>query len=362
MKRQLTGLLLLLIASGCGEKVQEVHPETKILTSAVYASGTLVPEQEYKAVSSVDGYLAATLVKEGDTVHKGQLLFRVSSEVRQAQQSGAAAIVERTLPTVGDNAPIIRELEGRIAVSRIKKEQDSLQYMRYKNLFEQNAISKSNYEKYYLAYQSSLKEYQNLKQQLQQQKLSANIQLQQAKNQLSLAAAQTGVGELKSFVDGVIYDIYKKEGDLITPNQPIALIGAGRMIAKLSIDENDLDKVYEGQKVLVTMDAFPDKVFKAHIDKIYPVLNKVEQSFKADAVLDDVAPVEVYGLNLEANIVIAENKKVMAIPKLALLKGDSVIVKKDGKEAKVKIQKGIEDDTWVEVLGGLDASSTIIIK
>ena len=363
MKRQLTGLLLLLVvATGCGEKVQEVHPEEKVLTAAVYASGTLLPEQEYKAVSSVDGYLVSALVKEGDTVRKGQLLFRVSSEVRQAQQSGAAAIVEKTLPTVGDNAPVIKELEGRIAVSRIKKEQDSLQYLRYKNLYEAQAITKSNYEKYYLQYQSSAKEYQNLKEQLQQQKLSANIQLQQAKNQLSISAAQSDVGVLKSYVDGVVYDIYKKEGDLITPNQPVALIGAGRMIAKLLVDENDLDKIYEGQKVLITMDAFRDKIFNAKIDRIYPVLNKVEQSFRVDAVLDEAAPVEIYGLNLEANIVVTENKKTMAIPKAALLKGDSVIVKKDGKEVKVKIQKGIEDDTWVEVLGGVDKSSTIIVR
>lgn len=362
MKRQLLGLLFIVIASGCGEKVQEVHPEEKILTSAVYASGTLVPEQEYKVVASVDGYMSAALVKEGDTVHKGQPLFRISSEVRQAQQSGAQAIVEKTLPTVGNNAPMIQELEGRISVSGIKKEQDSLQYVRYKKLYEENAVSKSNYEKYYLQYQSSLKEYQNLKQQLQQQKLASNIQLQQARNQLSVAAAQSDVGVLKSFVDGIVYDIYKEEGDLINPNQPVALVGAGKMIAKLSIDENDLDKVFEGQKVLITMDAFPDKVFNASIQKIYPVLNKVEQSFKADAVLQDAIPQGIYGLNLEANILVAEKKKVMAIPKTALLKGDSVLVKKDGKEQMIKIQKGLEDDDWVEIKGGLDKSSTVIIK
>lgn len=362
MKRHLAGLLLIAIASGCGEKVQEIHPEEKLLTSAVYASGTLLPEQEYKVVSSVDGYLVNSAVNEGDTVRKGQLLFKISSEVREAQQQGAAEIVEKTLPTVVENAPAYKELEGRIELARIKKQQDSLQYIRYKNLYEQNAISKSSYERYYLEYQSSLKEHQNLRQQLQQQRLSGNIQLQQARNQLTVAAAQSGVGVLKSFVDGVVYDIYKKDGDLITPNQPIALIGAGRMIAKLSIDEDDLDKVFEGQKVLITMDAFPDKVFNARIKKIYPVLNKVEQSFKADAVLDDSSPAEIYGLNLEANIVVAEKKKVLAIPKTALLKGDSVIVKKGDKEEKIKIEKGIEDDAWVEVRGGLDKSSTIIIK
>lgn len=362
MKRQLLWLALALVAAGCGSKQDEIHPEMKLLTSAVYASGSLVPEEEYKVVSSVDGYLVDAYVKEGDTVHKGQLLFRVSSEVREAQTHGASQLVQKTIPTVAENAPAMHELEGRIEVARIKKDQDSVQYIRYKNLYDQNAISASNYEKYYLQYQSSLKDYQNLRRQWQQQKLSGDLQLQEARNQLSVAAAQSDVGNLKSFVNGVVYDIYKKKGDLVVPNQPVALIGAGKMFARLLIDEDDLDKVYTGQQVVITMDAFPDKVFKAHVSKIYPLLSKVEQSFRADAELDDTIPVGMYGLNLEANIIVAEKKQVLAIPKAALLKGDSVLVKQDGKEQKVKIKKGIEDDAFVEVLGGIDQNTTVIVK
>ena len=69
-----------------------------------------------------------------------------------------------------------------------------------------------------------------------------------------------------------------------------------------------------------------------------------------------------YGLNLEANIVVAEKKQVLAIPKAALQKGDSVTIKEDGKEKRVKIQKGIEDENWVEVKSGLSKSATIILK
>src|SRR5690606_12774206 len=125
---------------------------------------------------------------------------------------------------------------------------------------------------------------------------------------------------------------YKKQGDLVSPNQPVALVGAGDMIAKLFVDEDDLDKVYEGQQVLITMDAYDDHVFKAHIKKVYPILNKVEQSFKVDAVFDEPLPVGIYGLNLEANIVLTENKEVMVIPRAALINGDSVWVMKDDEE------------------------------
>lgn len=350
------------IAVSCGGKNETVQPQFKKLTSAVYASGTLLPEQEYKVVPSVDGYLQESYVKEGDTVTKGQQLFYVSNEVREVQERGANAVVQRTMSTVSDDAPMFKELEGRIEVARIKKEQDELQYNRYKKLYEEDAISKSSYEKYYLQYQSSLKDYQNLKQQYEQQRLSGKLQLQQAENQRDINRAQQNIGRLKSFVDGVVYEIYKKQGDLVSPNQPVALVGAGSLIAKLYVDEDDLDKVYEGQQVMITMDAYDDNVFKAHIQKIYPMLNKVEQSFKVDAVFDEALPVGTYGLNLEANIVLAENKEVMVIPRAALQKGDSVWVKKDGEEMKVPVKTGIADDQWVEIKSGLDKSSTIILK
>ncbi|WP_146755290.1 efflux RND transporter periplasmic adaptor subunit, partial [Shigella flexneri] len=136
---------------------------------------------------------------------------------------------------------------------------------------------------------------------------------------------------------------------------------AGQMIARLLVDEDDLGKVFIGQKVLITMDAYPEKVFPARITRLYPLLNKVEQSFRVDAVLDSQANVDMYGLNIEANIIIAEDKKVSVIPREALLKGDSVLIKKGEETVKVKINKGIEDERWVEVTG-LTEQSTIIIK
>lgn len=368
MKRPVLWLTLaavvvtVLVLNSCKDDTQEVQPQMKKLTAAVYASGTLVPEQEYKVVSTVDGYLQDTYVNEGDTVAKGQQLFYVTNEVRQVQEQGAQAVVQRTISTVEEDAPMFEELKGRIEIAHIRMQQDSLQYQRYNNLYSQDAISKSTYEKYYLQYQSSLKEYNNLKRQYEQQRLSGKLQLQQARNQLDVSRAQQNVGRLRSYIDGVVYEIYKKKGDLITPNQPIALVGEGDLIAKLLVDEDDLDKVYEGQKLLITMDAYDDKIFKARIKKIYPLLNKVEQSFRVDAVFDEALPVGIYGLNLEANIIIAEDKEVMVIPREAILKGDSVWVKKEGEEVKVAVQTGIADEEWIEIKSGLDKSSTIIIK
>jgi hypothetical protein len=80
-----------------------------------------------------------------------------------------------------------------------------------------------------------------------------------------------------------------------------------------------------------------------------------------DAVLIDKLPRTLYGLNIEANIVIGENKTVLAIPREALLKGDSVLTRENGVDKKVKISKGVVDRNWVEVKSGLTVNNLIVI-
>jgi multidrug efflux pump subunit AcrA (membrane-fusion protein) len=142
----------------------------------------------------------------------------------------------------------------------------------------------------------------------------------------------------------------------------LRLLAAEKSLPKLSVDEDDFGKVVVGQKVFIKTDAFPDKVFQARIAKIYPLLNKAEQTFRADAEITDPLPGALYGLNIEANIVIGENKPVLAIPKEALLKGDSVLMKEKDIVRKVKISKGVEDRDWVEVKSGLSANNLILIQ
>ncbi|HEV3249613.1 MAG TPA: biotin/lipoyl-binding protein, partial [Puia sp.] len=136
-----------LVLTACSNKRKEVQPQMRQLTEAVYASGTLVPENEYKVVSSTDGFLQNALVKEGDSVKKGQLLFILTNNIQQTQVSAALEVVTKTIPVAAPDAPAIKDFENRLASARIRLENDELQYKRYKSLYEQSAISASNYEK-----------------------------------------------------------------------------------------------------------------------------------------------------------------------------------------------------------------------
>ena len=155
----------------------------------------------------------------------------------------------------------------RLAAANIKLENDRQQYERYKNLYDQNAISASNYEKY----QAACTRPHQKKSAASNSNCNNNAcRLHSiATGNQSIAACQyiKGNGLIKSFSDGIVYEILSQTGDMIYPNQPIALVGSGKMIAKLLVDEDDFQKVKEGQKVLITMDAYPGKTFRQHCIK-----------------------------------------------------------------------------------------------
>ncbi|RYF60747.1 MAG: efflux RND transporter periplasmic adaptor subunit, partial [Cytophagaceae bacterium] len=93
---------------------------------------------------------------------------------------------------------------------------------------------------------------------------------------------------------------------------------------------------------------------------VYPKLNRADQSFRADAEFTGDQPDAYYGLTVEANIIISQNRRVLTIPKTYVFGNDSVWVEQDGKKQKTRIRKGAENFDLVEVKGGLTEQSVIL--
>lgn len=363
MKLFLFILSIPLLLWSCGkEKAEVAKPEISKLTEAVYASGTLVPESEYKVMSVSDGIITAVRIKAGDPVQAGSLLFSLNNTNLAANVNAAQQLLNKTLPLANDAAPQLRELRNRLQNAQAKLRFDSLQYQRFSSLWESEAISKRELEQAQLQFESSQREVLALQQQIRQVNLNAALQVQQAENQVRIANTSQQNTQLKSYGDGLVYEVFKYPGDMIYPNQPLAVIGSKNLIAKLMIDETDLGKIQLGQKVLITMDAFPERIFHAEITRIYPMLNRVEQSIRVDANLLDTLPQHLYGLNVEANIVIREAENALVIPKSLLLPGDSVWIQEGKTQRKVKIQRGVEDAQRVQVKSGLSQHSQLVLK
>lgn len=361
MKRILTGAAFLTLLTACNRNGEGIHPAYKELTEAVYASGSIYPRNEYKVFATADGILLRRLVDEGDSVKRGQLLFELEGVAQDARSAAAANIYRQSEANLGSNSPVLAELEAQVRTARTRLQNDSVNYARFRDLYEQNATSKAELERAQLALQTSRNDYQARQSALRRTRNQLYVDLQNSRSQYVASRQDDRNTRVTSFVAGKIYEVNKEPGEMVRRNDQLALIGSGQKVyAQLAVDESDFGKLRTGQEVLVKADVYPDKVFKARITKIYPKLNRVDQSFRVDADFVGEQPDSYYGLTVEANIVISQRPRVLTIPKSYVVGGDSVWVEENGKKKKIRIRKGAENFDLVEVKEGLNETSTIL--
>lgn len=355
--------LLMVCLMQCQSKPIGIKPIYKELTEAVYASGNLMPKHEYKVFALAEGYLSRNMVEEGNMVEANQILFLVESTQQDARSRNAQDVYRQAAQNLQPNSPILAELEVAIQNAEIKMKNDSVNFFRQQKLKAANATTGFEFDKASLAYQLSSNEYLQQKSRYDKTKNQLYLEMRNAESQFKIQNQESGNYALKSKIKGIVYEIYKEEGESVKRNEAIALLGAEEEVyLKLAVDELDIDKIKLGQEILVKVDVFKGKLFKAKITKIYRMLDKQNQSFRVDAEFIEDYPKGLAGLTVEANIIVRQKPKALAIPKEYLVGEDSVWVKKGSKIEKVKIQKGVENYDFVEVLQGLSPQDEIFKK
>jgi HlyD family secretion protein len=359
--------LLLFVLSGsllaCSGNKDAVAPEVKPLMEAVYASGFVVSGEEYQLFSQVDGNLTETLVKEGEQVKKGQPLLVIESNQQNAKYTLSKQSYEMAKKNYSDNSPVLRELKTAIESSRIKYQYDSLNFSRYSNLLKANATSRAEFDRIKLIYENSKNDYALQSSRYEKIKNDLYLALQSAESQWKVAQEESGHYALKSEVDGMVFKIMKEKGELVRRSEAVAIIGKeDNFYLKLTVDELDVQRLKVGQDVAVKIDAYPQKVFKGKVSKVYPLIDTRQQSLRVDATLEETLPGGFSGLAVEANIIVRKKDKAIVVPKSVLLQGDSVWIRSKEGEKKVKVIRGIETLDEVEIVEGIDSTMLLLTK
>jgi len=350
--------ILLFLIVGCGSKTETVRPKTQNISSSVYASGTIKSKNQYQAVPLVAGIIQDIFVDDGDLVKKGQLLFKIDNKAQLINEENAA--LSASYYDLASNQDKLQDARNSIQLAREKLKTDSLLYVRQLNLFNQNVISKVELEQKELAYQSSQNALSNALIRYNDLKRQINFSAKQAKNNLALSSKSVSDFEIRSDIDGRVYSVLIEKGDLVGPQVPLAVLGsADDFTLEMQVDEYDIAKVNLNMRVLITMDSYKGQVFEAKVTKINPLMNERSKTFKVEATFTK-APKRVFpNTSFEANIVLESKKKVLTIPRIYLLKGDSVLLA-NGK--KVKVIVGLRDFEFVEILSGIKPEDELMLE
>ncbi|MEI6817079.1 MAG: efflux RND transporter periplasmic adaptor subunit [Bacteroidota bacterium] len=350
-------LVVLFVFVACGRKKQTVMPTNKDITESVYATGIIKSKDQYEVFSKTVGILKKKFVKEGDHVKKGDKLFEIDNANSRLFTDNAR--VAAATADYATNLDKLNDAKNLIDLAKKKLKTDSLLYIRQKNLWDSNIGSKIDLEQRELNYENSKTAVASAQVHCDDLKRQLRLSSNQSKNNLQMAVTNEEDLIIKSDVDGVVYQINKELGELVTSLVPISVVGAEKeFIVELAVDEYDIAKMRLGQKVLIRMDSYKNQVFEGSVSKIDPMMNDRTRTFKAEAIFVRKPDVLYPNLTAETNVVINAKQNVLTIPRNCLV-NDSTVMLDNGDLQKV--QTGLMDYTLVEILNGITSATKLMV-
>jgi HlyD family secretion protein len=347
---------LVMVLFSCSHGPDKISPTQRTLIESVYSSVTIQPDSLYQVYAIVSGILDANLVEEGDLVSKNEHLFQIINNTPKLNTQNAKFALDLARENYMGSATILSSIESEIGAAKLKYKNDSINYFRQKKLWDQNIGSKGQYDTQKLNYELASNQLRLLQNRLGRVKNELETGVKQAQNNYQTAFIATKDFTVDSKITGKVYALYKEPGEVVTSMEPLAVIGsAKRFIIELLVDEVDIVRISLGQNVVINLDAYSDQVFNGKVSKIYPKKDERNQTFTVEAIFLNRPEVLYPGLSGEANIVIAQKKKVLTIPKSYLI--DNYRVQTDN--GIVTIITGLQNMDYIEILSGINKDTYI---
>ncbi len=202
----------------------------------------------------------------------------------------------------------------------------------------------------------------------------------------SLANAQSKLSDytIKATFDGIVTGIVSVSGYTASANTVLATVITKQQIANISLNEVDATNVKVGQKATLTFDAVSDLSITGNVVQM-DAIGTVSQgvvSYGAKIALDTQDDRIKPGMSASANIILNAKADIVLVPSSAIktsgsssyvevLKGvtssmpiasDGSVSANAGNLTQATIETGISDDTYTEVISGLNVGDLVVTK
>ncbi len=173
---------------------------------------------------------------------------------------------------------------------------------------------------------------------------------------------------LMATIEGEVIVRAVEPGQTVTSADAVIVL-SDRLIVKAQVDETDIGKVKLHQAAIISLDAYPQVKVAAKVDHVSyesTIVNNVT-IYEVEIVPQQIP--DVFRSGMSANVSIIEKSKdnTLLIPLEAVKRdkeGSFVLLGqgRDKKPVKRRVELGILGENNVEVVSGLKAKDTIIIK
>ncbi|MEL7119722.1 MAG: efflux RND transporter periplasmic adaptor subunit [Bacteroidota bacterium] len=389
-----------------GEKVFVEKAEKRTILEMVAASGKVFPQTEVKISPDVSGEIVELYVEEGDSVQLGQVLAKIDPDAYQSQ-------VERGRANVNSAKAQLANSKSNVETQKAQKEQIEAQlanfreiHQRNEELYKDGVISELDYEASLTnvkQFEANLRSSEATIRAAEQSVKSAQYSIQS--NEATLKELQTSLRRttIYSPVTGIVSQLNVEQGERVVGTVQMAgtemmrIANLNAMEVRVEVSENDIPRVSIGDDVDIEVDAYLDRKFKGKVTQIGN--SAISATGVATLTSDQVTNFEVRisilptsyqdlisvdkpypfrpGMSASVEVNTLTEAGVVAVPIQAVTTREKEDKEKDTKDkdddlrevvfvvvgdtvAMLDVVTGIQDDTYIKVIKGIEEGAEIV--
>ncbi len=147
--------------------------------------------------------------------------------------------------------------------------------------------------------------------------LGSTVETKMKQSQLEYQSAKAELDKtnLVAVSDGYVGAIETDKGAFVTSQDKIGtFVDTKDVFVEFGVIEKDIAKVKEGQNVEVTLDSFPDKVFKGQVDSVSPIIEGRSRTLKIRSKLPNADDKMKPGMFGRVSVLVYEKEDALVIP------------------------------------------------
>jgi RND family efflux transporter MFP subunit len=283
------------------------------LASKLSLVGTINANNDVNVVSEAQGVVMEVYAKVGNYVAAGTVLVQVDDEIPRSN----------------------------LGTAQINYEKAQKDFERAENLFQENSIPISQLD-------------------------AARLGMKAAENQLDIAKRQLANTRIKTPISGKVNSRYVNIGTMVQPGMPIAnIVDISMLKVRVNVSESEAFSLKPGDKIEITTDVYPDKIFKGQIDNIASKSDEAH-TYPIEIILPNSSerPLKA-GMFARIAFTSVEAADALTIPRLALIGSirNAQVFKIKSDAANLRnIIIGKQSNEYLEVLDGLSLGDTVVIS
>lgn len=354
-------------------RVSRTAPSRQDINSTITTNGKIEPVQNFEVHAAFPSTIRNVLVREGQKVHKGQLLIQLDDADARSQLARAQAQLKQAESGSGDVQ--IQNATSQADLTKVTLERDeaqrslqALQRLKERGAASQSEVAAAQDRLNKANADISVLQHRTGQQAVQTRAASAQASIENARVAITAARQLIADSNITSPFDGTVYLLPAKRGNYVNAGDLLLDVAdLSRMQVRAFVDEPEIGHLKIGQPVKIIWDALPGKSWQGQVlttpSTVVSRGNRNVGELLTTVANDDRTLLP--NTNVGVTIVTYSRDGALVLPREAVHEEDGkncIYVIKNMHLQRRLVQLGVSNLTHVEILSGLSDGESVAVN